>query len=234
MIAFMLNKNTWKNIIYYSLISIVVILPWFSNLYASSECGDVFRTERVGPFDYTDPFNHTQESMPGSRFTSRIHVVESAHFTPDVESLRSGNTGSIMQDLTYTLTVFPNHHRALWAMVKYEKKNKGNLPQIHENDFPETAECFLKRAINFRPEDMTVRQIYGNHLFMQKEYKKALEQYRIVESKLSETGELAYNMGLTYFELGDYKLAKEYAEKAENSGFPLKGLQKKIDRKEKQ
>lgn len=44
-----------------------------------------------------------------------LDVVGSYHFTPPVEALIRGASGTIGGDLDYTLRAFPNHHRALNA-----------------------------------------------------------------------------------------------------------------------
>ena len=44
-----------------------------------------------------------------------LGTVEQHHFTSNIESLRHGNTGTLGGDLSYTLMLFPNHHRALAA-----------------------------------------------------------------------------------------------------------------------
>lgn len=89
-------------------------LGWPGNTLASNECyggGQGF-----GPFDYTDP----ETARPGKYGQSPpLHLVEIAHFTPEVEHLVRGKSGAIYGDLDYTLRAFPNHHRALWSMVRY-------------------------------------------------------------------------------------------------------------------
>ena len=64
-----------------------------------ASCGSL--ENAYGPYDYrTDRGN-------------RLYLVESAHFTPVVESLISGLSGPLGAELDYTLRAFPNHHRAL-------------------------------------------------------------------------------------------------------------------------
>src|SRR5689334_5467108 len=71
----------------------------------NSACGKL--ENHYGPFDY--------------RTTSKknLELVESFHFTPKVEKGIGGNTSiTAGGDLNYTLRVFPNHHRALAALIR--------------------------------------------------------------------------------------------------------------------
>jgi hypothetical protein len=84
-------------------LAVIVALALGANrAHAFEECGELGNA--YGPFDYR---------------TSRdkLAIVEIAHFTPDVEALRSGNTGQLGGDLDYTLRTSPNHARALIAMA---------------------------------------------------------------------------------------------------------------------
>src|SRR5438128_12469438 len=83
-----------------------------------SDCGNPFQNA-YGPYDYrtaTDQQKHLVE-------------ITGAHFTTSVETLRSGNTGTLGGELDYTLRVFPNHTRALMAMVRLGQRDKTIKPQ---------------------------------------------------------------------------------------------------------
>lgn len=81
--------------------------PWVGETLNKTVCQG--KGQGYGPFDYTSP-------------TDRKHlgIVEHYHFTSDVEHLRKGASGSIALDLDYTLRAFPNHHRALNAMMTFQ------------------------------------------------------------------------------------------------------------------
>src|SRR5437867_1540176 len=68
------------------------------------DCGNPFQNA-YGPFDY--------RTATGDQKT----IVEAHHFTSEVESLHAGITGSIGAEIDYTLRAFPNHPRALMAMI---------------------------------------------------------------------------------------------------------------------
>ena len=192
---------------------------------APSPCGNL--DNAYGPFDYTNP-EHFREKLP---------VVESFHFTSNVENLIRGQSGSLLGDLSYTLRAFPNHHRALLAVSKYERQQiqksrdkTGSTYQPGNTDrgWPNTAECYFDRAIRWRPNDPGVRLVYGIHFHLIGKLPQALNQYKISEKIQPKSADLNYNMGLLYFDMKQYALSKEYARKAYQLGYPLPGLRKKL------
>lgn len=198
-------------------------------------CGEIFGCPtpvhvdgQYGPFDYTDPID----------FRERLPIVEGAHFTPNVESLRGGgsdagsnNPKAAAGDLNYTLRAFPNHHRALAAMIRLSFKENNPKPPGAKY----TIECWLDRAVRWRPEDGAARMLYGNYLSHAKvkRYDDALAQYKKAEELLKNqktVGNLYYNMGLLYFNKKDYVKARDFANKAYDRGFPLSGLKEMLIR----
>lgn len=193
-------------------IAAVIILA-STNLHATPFCGEMDLPGQFGPFDYTD--SNDRLNLP---------IVETAHFTPDVEKLIKGNTGYLGGDLDYTLRAFPNHHRALAAMGKLivrEKTPKANGARY-------SAECYFDRAIRFKPNDVVVRMIYGNHLLKAGQPDRAMEQFKVAVSLQPENPNANYNLGLLYVQKKDYEQAKTYAKKAYELGFPLPGLKNKL------
>jgi len=206
-------------------ISIMCCVFHCADSYATSNpCGEL--DNAYGPFDYTNP-EHFREKLP---------VVERFHFTSNVENLISGQSGKIIGDLNYTLRAFPNHHRALLAVSKYERqqlqKSRDNK-QIYQPEkttmgWPNTAECYFDRAIRWRPNDPAVRLIHGVHLHLTGKLQQAIEQYKIAEKMQPNVADLQYNLGLLYFDMKQYALAKQHAKKAYQLGYPLPGLRKKL------
>ena len=172
-----------------------------------------------GPFDYTNPV-HYRDKLP---------IVERAHFTRKVENLKEGQTkgGSLVGDIDYTLRAFPNHHRALYAMMRYQEKH----PQAP--DSPNSIECYFKRALTFKQDDGVVWMLYGIYNHKEKKYKEALQKYKNAEKLLKNHSGLYYNMGLLYLDMGNIKLAKKYAKKAYDLGYPLPALRDKLKLAEK-
>jgi tetratricopeptide (TPR) repeat protein len=174
-------------------------------------CGNL--RNGYGPFDF-----RTQKRQLG--------VVEAYHFTPEVETLKEGKSGRIGGDIDYTLRAFPNHHRALMAMMKLGARDKTNRP-LGANF---TVECYMLRAETFRPEDGMVKTIYGLYLMRNGRTRDAMAKLDAA-SKLNEVdSNVLYNLGLAYFDLGDYDKALDNARRAYAAGFPLPGLRDKLKR----
>lgn len=175
------------------------------------DCGPLGAS--FGPFDYRVSDAKTRA------------MVEDYHFTPEVERLEKGSTSvHVAGDIAYTLKVFPNHPRALAAMVRLGTRLKTRKPP----GSPYSIDCWLERGHRFQPEDagvLVVTAFYqtkqGDHQSAVRTYKKAIELGR-------DDGNLYYNYGLSLLELKDYAAARDAAEKARARGFPLDGLEKKL------
>lgn len=164
-----------------------------------------------GPFDY--------------RTATNPKLVENYHFTPKVESLRGGNTSSTPGgDLNYTLKVFPNHPRALAAVIRLAERDKTSKPR--EMEF--TVECWLQRAEFFSPDDATVKALYGVYLLRVSRPKEGAAKLEQALAVGPASAEMYYNLGLAYFELGSYDQSLANAHKAYAMGFALPGLRDKL------
>jgi Flp pilus assembly protein TadD len=177
------------------------------------ECGAV--ENAYGPYDYIDPTDRRD----------RLPIVEQFHFTNDVENLRRGRSDTIIGDLDYTLRAFPNHHRALNSMAKYQlgHPNSGVPPY-------RSAECYFDRAIRFRSNDGTVRMIYGIYLLKRGDKRGALTRYQEALALLPESAEVHYNLALLQLDLKQVDQARQHAEKAYALGYPLQGLKNRLKR----
>jgi tetratricopeptide (TPR) repeat protein len=65
-------------------------------------------------------------------------------------------------------------------------------------------------------------------LYRTKNTQKALEQFEHAEKLSPDDINLAYNIGLIYFDLKKYDKAMAYAEKAYQGKCPLQGLKQKL------
>jgi len=177
------------------------------------ECGSL--RSSFGPYDYR-----------ASIGTSELNVVESFHFTSNVESLRKGNTGPVGGELSYTLRAFPNHHRALLSMVRLGS----NLKVPKAPGASHSVQCFLMRAETFQPGDPMVKVIFGHYLLKQGQRALALEKLAEADVSESKNANAAYNLGLAYYDAGEFGKALENAHTAYRLGFPLPGLRDKLKR----
>ena len=192
-------------------ILVMPILHASDNVNAAA-CGSLQPDNNYGPWDYTNPV-HYQEKLP---------VVTRGHFPSYVENLERGRTGPLSSDLWYVLKTFPNHHRALWSMARYQLREGGRA------GMPYTAECFFERALRLKPDDGVVMMIKAMYFHKKKEYSNALDSYEQAIQFLPESAELHYNKGLVHYELGQYDKAEHHADQAYTKGYPLPGLRKKL------
>ncbi|MEN0042546.1 MAG: tetratricopeptide repeat protein [Pseudomonadota bacterium] len=178
------------------------------------ECGSL--ENGYGPFDYTNGM-HRRERLP---------IVERLHFTARVENLVAGESGALINDIDYTLRAFPNHHRALYAMIQLQIKQPVRIgSQFY------TARCYLERAIAFKPEDAIARLLYGIYLQRLERFEEARDHYEIALRLNPDSAEINYNAGLLYLKLGENEKALEAAHAAYANGHQLPGLRKQLERR---
>ncbi|MET3133186.1 Tfp pilus assembly protein PilF [Oxalobacteraceae bacterium GrIS 1.11] len=178
---------------------------------ARADCVSYVPTQPGG--DYTDANNR-----------EGLDSVEKFHFSKTVESLAHGQTGSLGSDIAYTLEHFPNHHRALASMAKLGLRDKAPRPVGAHF----TVDCYFERAIRFKPDDATVRMLYGSYLLAGGQSDAALVQLREALRGEPDNPTINYNLGLMYAKTKDYAQARVHARKAYEQGFPLPGLKNKL------
>lgn len=197
------------------LLSALLLIALPASAQGYEPCGPLYTPGVYGPIDYR---KMTAEQK---------RLVEGAHFTPNVESLIRGNTSAIGGDISYTLHAFPNHPRALFAMMKLFERNNGAKPRHSRY----TMDCWFNRAMRFQPDDGAVRLLYGIYLSRQDKNKQAIEQLETASRLLGDhDGNAHYNLGLAYVEVGQYDKALIHAHKAYKLGFNLPGLRDKLER----
>jgi tetratricopeptide (TPR) repeat protein len=167
-----------------------------------------------GPFDY-------RKASDGDKL-----IVERKHFTRQVERLIRGESAWLGGDIAYTLRVFPNHARALAAMAKLARKEGTRTPR--EANWP--VECWFLRAVTFAPDDALVRVVYGIELLADGSREEALQQLELARALSGEDANVHYNLGLAYFDVGNFERSLEHAHHAYRLGFPLPGLRDKLAR----
>jgi hypothetical protein len=168
---------------------------------APTNCGEL--TNGYGPYDYrTD--------------RDKLGIVEGAHFTPEVEMLIRGKGGYLEGDIDYTLRAFPNHHRALVAMMRLGERMKVNkLPRANYE-----VECYFIRATRFRRDDGIVRMLYAGYLGKRQRVAEAAHQLEIAKNTAGDNPFTHYNIGMVYMDLNDTEHAMEQARIAMELGFP--------------
>jgi len=176
-------------------------------------CGSL--ENAYGPFDYR------------TASAEQKHLVERAHFTPQVETLRRGSTGAQPGgDIDYTLRVFPNHPRALYAMTRLGKLKETTRP--YGAQYP--VECYYERAVRFQPNDPYVRALYAIFLIEHRRIDEGRLQLERAEDTASSDPQIAYNLGLAYFQLRDYERSRHFAQQAYAAGISLPALRDMLKR----
>lgn len=176
------------------------------------DCGSL--DNAYGPFDYRNAQYRTE----------KIPIVEQHHFNSDVESLRRGQSGTIIGDLHYTLRAVPNHHRALASVARYQLGG-GSTEKYY------TAECYFDRALRFAPDDGAVYLIFGTFLHRKKNFEAARSRYQEAIALMPDSSEAHYNLALLWLDLDEVEKAKQEAIAAYRLGHPMPGLKNKLRRR---
>lgn len=181
------------------------------------DCGTL--TRPWGPFDY-----RADRYIPETTYRSHdklLAIVEDAHFTKEVELLIRGKTSAPPGgDIDYTLRAFPNHHRALLAMIALGEKTKSDKPDLSRF----TVECWVRRGITWRPDDNIVRMIYAKYLIKANRTDEAIAQLQIATNNANNNAFTFRNIGLLYLELKKYDEALDFAHKAMALGLNIQAL----------
>ena len=179
-------------------------------------CGPVPTPGHYGPYDY--------RTQRGS-----LAIVEKHHFTPIVEAGAGSVTGDMMLDIGYTLKSSPNHHRALLTLVNLGAKTKSLQPGALEY----SIECWFDRALRYRPDDNIVRMIFAQYLVQIGRAPDAKQQLTFATSAAGDNPLTHHNIGLVYFEMGDFDMALVQAHEARKLGFERSRLESLLVQKGK-
>ena len=189
---------------------------------SSSICGGLRNS--FGPYDYRDQVGSTDyKNNPNNP----LFLVESAHFRPEMDALIRGGQGErsdVGPEFDYTLRAFPNHHKALEAMIRLGEKLHTDQPR--GSRYP--IDCWFERAIRFRSNDAIVRMIYATYLGKQKRLPEAIKQLEVTNGLAKDNGFTHYNIGLIYLDLEKPDRALEQAHIAYALGMQHPELREKL------
>ncbi len=189
------------------------VSPWIGTTLEGKKCAGILVS--FGPYDY----------LQRDSLKSELQVVEENHFSAEIERLEGGQTTTAIGDIHYTLSTWPNHHRALNSALRYRLQSLGAWPE--DSKVP-PVECYLQRAINFSPNDPKPYIMYGLLMHKAGQYDTALKAYQTAIRLLPNDIITQYNMGLTLVELKKFQEAQAVGETVYAAGFPLPGLKKKL------
>lgn len=171
------------------------------------DCGPAVVRNRVAPMDY-----RTNKKM--------LELVEAYHFRPHVEALVKPMFTHFGADLDYTLHAFPNHHRALITLVRLGEREKTDQPKGTQY----TIDCFFRRAVRFRSDDLVVRMIYAQYLNKNGRRPEALGHLDFVGERAADNPLTHYNAGLIYLEAEQFDKALLAAHRAQALGLQRQEL----------
>lgn len=193
----------------------IFLLLYILSFGVFAQCGDL--QNNYGPFDYRSATNEQRK------------LVEDWHFNSDIQRFKSRPNNTLGGDVDYTLRAFPNNHRALLHMMNIAVREKTDKPYGARY----TIECYFDRAIRFRDDDGQVRLLYGIYLLRKGEKDRAIQQLQLSENLSGDDANIFYNLGMAYYNLGDFDKSLVYAHKAYSYGFPLNGLRNMLIRRGK-
>ncbi|WP_116364713.1 tetratricopeptide repeat protein [Parahaliea mediterranea] len=184
--------------------------PWVGTTFRGTPCRGEWMN--YGPYDYLQ-----RNAIP-----EKLTIVERHHFTPAIEQLVAGE--KVVPNIDYTLRAWPNHHRALYSIIRVYLMGNVRLGQ-HKGSTPE---CYLQRALNYSPEDPVAHMLFGIYLQRKGKTEQAMKMYQQAEKLDPMNMQVKYNLGLLFARQGDYVAAREYARQVYNAGFPLAGLRERL------
>ena len=185
----------------------------------SSECGPLPEV-LDGRVDYRD-----REAPRTAERAWAVSTVDHNHTTPAETEMRKTKPyyPFVKSNLDFTLRHIPNHARALQLLIQYDL---GGGPVYN---YPPTR-CYFDWARTYAPTDPMVMQL-GGYYFYKKGDRHLAEKWYLQAVALDPgSAEAHYNLGLFYFDDGDYKSAAEHAAAAYAAGYPLQGLRNKLAR----
>lgn len=184
-------------------------------------CGGL--ANNFGPHDYRD-WKDLPPIDPVTKEMSPLQLVEGAHFIDTCEALYKCKRGSIGTDIDYTLRAFPNHHRALVAMMRYGELTKKAQPP--EARF--TVDCYFRRAVVWRPEDAIARLLYANYLNENKRTADARLQLQEAAKHVGENAFTIYNLGMVALDLNEVDMAVDAARRSYGAGMKHPALRQRL------
>jgi hypothetical protein len=194
-------------------ISFAASAPWVGLSFTGKPCLGG-KTMSYGPFDYNNVADRR----------TKLPIVEEYHFTKDIEMLVKGNTGSIPADIDYTLTAFPNHHKALVALMYYQLINQPDIATNKKPGLISPLECYLQRAIYFSPQDAVVYSTYAAYLKKIKHFQEAEAVYKKAIEAIPAEPAIKYSYGLFLCDLKKYPEALAQAQMVYQNGYPKQKL----------
>jgi tetratricopeptide (TPR) repeat protein len=201
-----------------SLNSFAETAPWVGSNLKGSPCQG--GGQGYGPYDY----------LKRNTLKNEINIVESAHFTPEVENLIRGNASGVNPeaDIDYTLRAWPNHHRALLSIINFQLNINNKISPY--KSLKTSPECYLQRAINFSRKDAFSYSLYGHYLRKIGLLQEAKKMYSRAILISPNNVRISYSYSLLLIDLKEYDESLKYAKVAYNDKATPISLKNKLIR----
>lgn len=200
-------------------VALILLTVSYARAQLVEACGPM--SNNFGPFDYTNMEHRTVNKG------YNLSIVESAHFTTEIEAgIRGRTTYIAATDISYTLRAWPNHHRALLSISRLALRDKTERPKGSQY----TIDCWFDRARRNAPHDGMVPAIFSTYLAKRGRKAEAMEQAALAYELTPDSKNVNYNVAVAYLELKEYSKAKEHAIRAEELGHPSKAVQKQLQK----
>jgi len=169
-------------------------------------------------FSTNEPDKQFDYFQPSPRGQKLLDNVEKGHLVPGIRQLRQGDLRHAHNSLDFVLRWYPNHPRALNLYSKLAMKRQR----------PDSALPYFDHAVQFGPDDISTRILYGIHRYRMGDYRKAVERFNQALAIKPDYAEAHYNLGLTFLKLDAPQKALQHAKRAYDQGYPLPGLREKL------
>lgn len=189
----------------------LILFAGLAQAQETPACGSL--KNHYGPFDYRTA-SQQQKSL-----------VENTHFTPLIENLmKGGRDNPFADDISYTLNVFPNHHRALITMQRLADREKVDKPALAHW----TMACYYDRATRFQPDDPIIRMLFAGYLIQKGRLEDATQQLDVAIKLAGDNPFTHFNVGLVFLDMKNYERAVAQAHRAAELGFTRPELKDRL------
>jgi tetratricopeptide (TPR) repeat protein len=195
--------------------------PWVGEDFNGFSCDGQHMA--YGPFDYSNAL-HRKNKLP---------IVESYHFTNETRQLLPEKSGTAkgqvdIGGIEYTLTAFPNHYKALDALVNYHIIFRYEIKKNNMRSAKTSVACYFLRAINYAPDDATVRILFATYLKKIKKFQLADDLYQQAINLEPDNLKFRYSYGLFLVKQNKLSMAKEQAKIIYSEDFPRLTLKQQL------
>ncbi len=190
--------------------------PWVGNSFNGYACQG--SNQGFGPYDYSNK-KHRKKHLP---------IVENYHFTPEIQQLIRGKTGSVLGDINYTIMAFPNHYKALTALMYYDSIFQSEIIAKKKRAISPPLECYFQRAMNFVSKDATLKMLYAGYLKKKNKIELATQFYEKAIELAPKQLRFRYIYAMFLMDQKQYNPAVEQAKIIYEKHYPDQKLKKAL------